>query len=149
MIGNDWSVQASNIAANNIWVYAGTFAQGDTLTATATLTTPPTMTTNQTGNTLTWGNGSTTHSLNIVDIYDAGFVYDWSIFTPNNVSSITLPAVPAGVTTPLTSGTAYLVDVIAVKEAAGATYEQSIAFFNAGGRFTGEFFVLSGVAYTR
>ncbi|MDQ7058426.1 MAG: hypothetical protein Q9N62_08300 [Ghiorsea sp.] len=149
MIGNDWNVSATNAGVGTFWGYSGTFAQGDTLTATATLTTPPAIAANQSGNVFTWTNGSTTQALNIVDIHDVNYTYGWTIYTPSGTSSITLPTVPTAATAPLTAGTAYAVDVFAAKEAAGASYEQTMAFVNGTGQFSGEFMGLTGVAYTR
>ena len=148
MIGNDWSVSAGD-ANGNFWQYTGApFAAGDTLSATATLNLPS-MTAGQAGNTLTWSNNTTTQSVNLVDIHDVGYNFDWSVYTAANTSSVVLPTVPVGVTAPLTAGAAYLVDVNSFKEASGASYEQSITFFNAGGQPQGESIGLNGVAYTR
>lgn len=147
MIGNDWNVVATD-GTGNVWFYLGTFVQGDTLTATATLSIP-TIAANQTGNTISWINNSSTQSLNIVDIYDAGFNYDWQIYIPNNIASVTLPTVPTGITSPLSVGTTYLVDVFSFKEVTGAAYEQTITLINTSVNLIGEVVGTSGVSYTR
>ena len=131
------------------WSRTGTFTVGGSISVAATLTTAPTMTAGQAGTTLSWTNGAGASPLVVTDIYDSSYTYDWTILSAGGTTSVTLPTVPAGVASPLTIGSPYLVDVFNYKEFSGANYEQIITFFNGGGTADLEMIGVQGVAYTR
>ncbi len=133
----------------SFWSRTGTFTVGGSLSVAATLTTAPTMTAGQAGTTLSWTNGAGASPLVVTDIYDSSYTYDWTILSAGGTTSVTLPTVPAGVASPLTIGSPYLVDVFNYKEFSGANYEQIVNFFNGGGTADLEMIGVTGVAYTR
>ncbi len=132
------------------WARKGTFTVGGSISVAATLTTLPTMTAGQSGSTLSWTNGATPTPLVITDIHDSSYTYDWAIYSAGGTSSVTLPTVPAGVTSPLTIGLPYLVSVNNNKEFSGASYEQMITLIMSGGKFNSDEYVgVKDVLYTR
>jgi hypothetical protein len=139
-------VFASSATAS--WTKFGKFTVGGTLSVAASLTTAPTMAAGQAGAMLSWTNGTAT-PLVVVNVYDAGFRHDWTIFAAGSTTSVTLPTVPSIATAPLAVGTAYSVDMNNYKEFSGASYEQIISFFNNGGNGDLEVIGVTGVPYTR
>lgn len=118
------------------WDISKSFAKGTTVTLAATLTTPPSISPYQSGATIHYNlNSTATTTLTEVLLSDPASKATWSILLPATGTSITLPAIPASITSPWQATAAYKVSISKVS-LGNLTYAQFLQELNANVTFT-------------